>query len=236
MVQEEKITFRRREVRKPAADGASPFRELTRKDQMEFGAPEQKGRAHGRFPTADASRIDSEGKENVGITQNIVIEEIPRPRLKIVCIECPPGERNGDPCFVLLIPLSAQRQESEALLESEVQQRPGDGGEGWRLVIPSVKSAHDPTQSGDPDGRPGPRACGVFGQLPCKVRQPDPTIDRQPGKHSALVFQEQRLHVPREFLTLTQTGKPHLIPGHDSEQRVVLLCKPHEPDPGIVSP
>src|SRR5881628_3828599 len=103
MVQEEKITFRRGEVRKPAADGASPFGELTRKDQMEFGAPEQKGRAHGRFPTADASRIDSEGKKNVGITQNIVVEEISRPGVKVVCIEYPSRERNGDPCFVLLI-------------------------------------------------------------------------------------------------------------------------------------
>src|SRR5205809_3592770 len=70
MVQEEKITFRRREVRKPAADGASPFRELTRKDQMEFGAPEQKGRAHGRFPTADASRSDSEDRKSTRLNSS----------------------------------------------------------------------------------------------------------------------------------------------------------------------
>ena len=80
-------------------------------------------RVHRAFPSPDAGAIDGEGKENIGIAQNVMVEKVLRAGAEVGEIEGPSRHGDGQTEFVLLIALAPQRQETKSLLRRLLQQR-----------------------------------------------------------------------------------------------------------------
>ena len=117
IVVEEEIAFVRWfEISKAPGDAAGPFRVLVRIDRVELSSSRNAWRGRSTLPTADARPIDGEGKENVGIAQDVVIEKVLRAGAEVGDVEDPARQRNGKPEFVLLITFTPQRQKTKSLL------------------------------------------------------------------------------------------------------------------------
>src|SRR5215472_12418076 len=93
------------------------------------------------FPASDARVAESYGEEDVGIAQDIVIEEIDCAGAEIAHVQDPAVEWDGHPELVLLVALPMKWQET--LRRTRVQARSGREGrmihryQRWRLVIAS---------------------------------------------------------------------------------------------------
>ena len=121
MIEEEIALIRRFEVGQAAGYAACAFSVLVRIDSVELGQPGDPGRIRGSFPSTYARPLDGEREENVGVAQDVVVEEILRAGAEVGYVEDPPGKRNGQAEFVLLVALTPQRQEAEALLRSLIE-------------------------------------------------------------------------------------------------------------------
>src|SRR5207245_2147354 len=104
-------------------------------------------------------------------------------------VESPSLEGNGQPKLVLFVAFSPQGQESEALIESELQEGSGDGGERRRLVVPPVEPVEGPPQVRDPDRPPDTGARRVLVDRSREVREPHPCRQREPLRSPVLVFE-----------------------------------------------
>jgi len=68
------------------------------------------------LPSAYAGSPQRQRKEDIGISQYVVVEEIPGPGLEVGDIEGPALERNCQAELALLIALPAQRLKFETIL------------------------------------------------------------------------------------------------------------------------
>ena len=148
MIEEEVAFVRRLEIGEAAGDPAGAFRVLMRIGSVELGASRNTRRVCRAFPSPDAGAIDGEGKENVGIAKDVVVEKVLGAGAEVGDIEGPSRHRDGHAEFVLLIALAPQRQETKSLLRRLFQQRTVHGKQRRRLIVASVESAEDPVEAG----------------------------------------------------------------------------------------
>src|SRR5581483_718128 len=94
VVQEEVTTLGRREVRKSSGYGAFSLDILMRVRHADLEPPEDLRGAQRCFPTANARLLDGQRKEDVGVSQHIVIEEIPGAGAEVVDVQVPIAKRN----------------------------------------------------------------------------------------------------------------------------------------------
>src|SRR5437868_3598236 len=100
------IPRRRREIGQPSADAATALHVLPRVNEVNLSLAPQARRANARFVATDSGSLQRQRKEEVGISQHIVIEEIARPRTKVIEVEAPSPQRNDNAELMLFIPLS----------------------------------------------------------------------------------------------------------------------------------
>src|SRR5947208_12994584 len=113
--------------------------------QTDLGAMKESRRAKSAFPSADACLLDGQRQENIRVAQDIVVEEVARPRAEAVHIQDPAVKRPavkgyGQAEFVLFVALSVQGQKAEPLLKSEIEQRAGHGRSEERRVGKECRS------------------------------------------------------------------------------------------------
>src|ERR1700680_2636260 len=106
-------TVPEREIRETAGDVAEAKGELIRVGQVDLSSIANARRAQREFPPVDAGALDGDGKENVGVVQIVVIEEVIRTGQKIVSVDGPTAKRNGDAKLVFFVALTAERDESQ---------------------------------------------------------------------------------------------------------------------------
>ena len=87
------------EVGQSAVDVSETKRKLVRVGQINLATIAEARRSQGQLPPVDPRALNRDRKENVGVIQIVVIEEIVCE--EIVGIECPPAKRNGDPKLYL---------------------------------------------------------------------------------------------------------------------------------------
>src|SRR2546425_3234751 len=118
VVEEKKSLVRWCEIGEATRDRSGAFHELMGIGQINLEAIRDARRARGQFPTVNAGTIDRQRKENVGIAEHIMIEEIPNVRLEIGNIKLPTADGNGQAEFALFVPFAAKRSEEHT---SELQ-------------------------------------------------------------------------------------------------------------------
>src|SRR5713101_8531453 len=92
VVQEEEALVGRAEAGESAADTAPAFGELVGVGQVELGATPEPRRAHGGFPAVNTRRQDGKRKEDVGVADHIMVEEVVRARVEAVHVEYPAAQ------------------------------------------------------------------------------------------------------------------------------------------------
>src|SRR6478752_6331729 len=152
VIEKEVAYVRRLEISEAAGNSAGAFRVLIGIGGMELGASCEPRRVHRAFPSPDAGALDGEGKENVRIAQNVMVEKVLCAGAEVGEIERPSRHGDGQTKFVLLIALAPQWQKAKSLLRRLLQQRTVHGEERRRLVVTSVKAAEDPVEVGHADG------------------------------------------------------------------------------------
>src|SRR5712692_2568807 len=233
VVQEEEALVGRAEAGESAADTAPAFGELVGVGQVELGATPEPRRAHGGFPAVNPRRCDGKRKEDVGVADHIMVEEVVRARVEAVHVEYPAAQGNRQADFVLRVALAVERQEPEPLLEGQIEQRSGDCRERRRLIVAAVIAAEDPVEFRHANRRAHSRVCRILGERAGKVRQPYAAIECQPARQLELVFQEQSFQVPVELLLLLERG-PAAVRRPEPEEAVVMLGEGVEPEARVV--
>src|SRR5262249_48749675 len=125
VIQEKEAACRRREIGKTASDGSRSFRRLMRIGKVNVHFLEQPWRAHGNLGSPYARCLDGERKEQVGVSDGIVIKKVMSAGSEGVHIHDPASNRNGNAEVVLFIPLPAQRQKTDALSRGKLQESTG---------------------------------------------------------------------------------------------------------------
>src|SRR6266705_580404 len=76
VIEKEGAFCRRAEVRKASGDGPHAFDRLVRIRQVEVRALKQSWRSQRALKSANANALDGQGKENVGVADNVVVEKV----------------------------------------------------------------------------------------------------------------------------------------------------------------
>src|ERR1700730_15476074 len=129
----------KREIGQAAVDIAESKGKLIGVGQIKLGPIANAGRTQRELPPVDPRSLNGDGKENVGVIQILVIEEIVCSRQKIVGVESPASKRNGDAKLVFFVPLAMERDESEVLVGYDLQKRAGGGNKRRRLIEMTVE-------------------------------------------------------------------------------------------------
>src|SRR5581483_1315394 len=108
VIEEEIALFGGSEVRQSTGHTARPFGELMRVCEMPVRAAGQPGRIGSNLPATDSGPRNGQRKEDIGVSQSIVIEKVLRARTEIVDVEGPAGDRNGQPEFTLLVAFTTE--------------------------------------------------------------------------------------------------------------------------------
>src|ERR1700736_5843935 len=121
---EEETPFRRRsEVCHPSGDSALAFDFLTRVDEVKARPLCQKRRLYRRLRASNEDAIDRDRKKDVGVSEDVVIEEVAGVGAEGIEIEIPSRHRHRQANFRLTIALAVQRQKIESLCQRELQKR-----------------------------------------------------------------------------------------------------------------
>ena len=181
VVQQKVAPVRRGEIRQTAVDIAESKGQLIGVGQIKLGPIANAGRTQRELPPVDAGALNRDRKENVGIVQIIVIEEVIRSSQKIVGVDSPASKRNGDAKLVFFVSLAMERDESQVLVGNELQKRSGYGEKRRRLIEVAVEAAKDPIQFRDSHRSTNARAGRVLGHTSGKMCLAKPGIQGEPG-------------------------------------------------------
>ena len=181
VVVEELKAIAKREIGEAAVDVAESKGELIRVGQVELAAIADARRAQGELPPVNARALNRDGKENVGVIQIVVIEEVAGARQEIVGVKGPASKRDSDPKLVLFVPFTVKRDEIKGLSSDELQEGTGCGDKWRRLIEMAVEAAKDPLQFRDSDGSTDARAGRIFNHSTGKVGLANTRIQGKPG-------------------------------------------------------
>src|SRR3982074_3809857 len=122
IVVEEEISRRRRGARadQTANDAAAAKRQLIRIREIDLGAVAEPGRAKRQLPAVDSRGLHVNRKEDVGVIQAVVVEEVGGASQKIIGIQDPAFEGNSGSELMFLVPLAMQRHEIKPLVDLDI--------------------------------------------------------------------------------------------------------------------
>src|SRR5882757_6235890 len=144
MIKKEQFIFRRREIRKPAADASISLCILPGISQMNLSAVPQPWRAQCHFRAPDARPIQCHRKEDVRISQDIVIKVIACRSVEMAEVQAPSAYGNRNTKLVLLIALAAQGNKIDSLGQCKVEQRPSQSFQWRALIVTTIEPAQHP--------------------------------------------------------------------------------------------
>src|SRR5262252_5495834 len=93
-----------------AVDDATAFSLLVGVGDVNIEKLANSWRMERGFPTMDAGAFDGQWEEDVGVAEDIVVEEVAGVGLEVGEVQGPATDRNGEAEFALLVSLAAQRQ------------------------------------------------------------------------------------------------------------------------------
>lgn len=146
VIEEEILIDGRREVGEAASDSAEAFGVLVREGEVELGAIKNARGGRGGFPALDAGAVDGEREEDVGVAENVVIEEILRGGAKVGDVEGPALEWDGQTELTLLVAFAVEGEKATRRGRALIEDWTRDGEEGWGLIVVSPESASDPVE------------------------------------------------------------------------------------------
>ena len=114
--------------------------------QMPVKDARDAGRSKRAFQTANASARNRQRNKNVGVADGVMIEEVLGAGLECIYVNGPAADRSRQSNLELLIALAVQRQESQALSLSELQQRAANRRKRRRLIVAAIEAAQYPAQ------------------------------------------------------------------------------------------
>src|ERR1700687_5198576 len=123
VIQEEIPVPGRRIIRQSAGDSALTLGVLIGVRDGYFAALQNAWRSRGELPAINPRARNGKREEDVRVADCIVIEEIPGSLVEAVHVERPTPNRNRQSQLVLFVALALQRNDSESLVHSEIQQR-----------------------------------------------------------------------------------------------------------------
>ena len=160
---------------------------------MKLGAVGNARRSQRQLPAADEGLSNREREEEVGFSEDVVVEEIVGAGAESVGVERPSAEGDGDPELVLFVPLAVERNEAARIRHAQLHQRTGGSQQGWRLVVLPVEGAERPTQTRDGDSCTEARADRIFGDAATgEVSRTQTGGKSQPGERLEFVVEKER--------------------------------------------
>ena len=106
------------------------------------------GRAKGKFPAANDSLGNRDGKASSG-TDAAMIEEVVSIGFEVIDVEYPSTIRNGYPELMLFIALAVKRDEPTVISGTEPKYRSGNGNQRRRLIVVAVEGPKCPVEAGN---------------------------------------------------------------------------------------
>ena len=199
--------------------------------EMRLCAPAAR-RPHRGLPSPDARGIDRQRKEDVRVSNDIVIEEIARVRPEVIEIDCPAARGDCDSHLILFVTLALERQKPESLVHCKVEQRSGHRRQGRSLIVPAIRASHGAFTTRQADRRAHSRAHGGLGDGTRKARHPHAAVQSQPAGRRELIFRKDHFDVTGGHLCLIQrcSAGTRLKP----EQDIILLMEPVHAHPAVV--
>ncbi len=140
----------------------------------------------------------------------------------VIDFERPAANGNGQAEQVLLVALSPQRDETQALTYRVVQKRPAHRGQRRRLIIEPPGCLQHPVQFWNADRAAHSRTGRVFGDRSGEVGQSHAPRQSKPGERLVLVLQEQRFELARGRARLRQRIAGAIV-GDQGDGFVVVL-------------
>src|SRR5882724_2296644 len=222
VVEEKKSLVRRSEIGEATRDRPGAFHELMGIGQINLEAIRDARRARGQFPTVNAGTIDRQRKENVGIAEHVMIEEIPNVRLEIGNIKLPAADRNGQAEFALFVSFAAQGQEVKPLIDGLLQERAGNREKRRSLIVAAVEGAENPIELRHAKSSTDARIHIGFGEPARKMRVAEPAIEREPIGDAVLIFGKERKE-PASWAFRLAERRTGAVGSHETKECVVLL-------------
>src|SRR5882672_3839566 len=222
VVEEKKSLVRRCEIGETTCDRSGAFDELMGIGQIKLEAIRDARRPRGQFPTVNACAIDRQRKENVGIAEHVMIEEIPNVRLEIGNIKLPAVDGDGQAEFALFVPFAVQRQELKPLIDGFLLERPGNCEKRRSLIVAAVEGAENPVQFRHAKSCADARIDVVFSEPTRKMRIAEPAVESEPIGDAVLVFREER-EEPASWVFRLAKRRTGAVSGHEAKECVVLL-------------
>ncbi len=162
-----------------------------------------------------------------------MVEEVGGANEKVVGIQDPAFERDGQAELVLFIAFAGQRCEIQLLLVLDsVQGRPRKRAKGRRLIKMAVKAAENPMKFGNLHGSAYARARGVLGEFAGKMRLAEPGVQREPGSWLELVLDKCGNQAASGTLPL---GEIAAVGIKHAEELIVLLRETVKAHPRVVA-
>ena len=156
-------------VRQATVDSTKSVGDLVGIGDVELATLEEPGRMQRQFPAADERGVYGDGKEDVGVSEAIMVEEIFRAGAEGIRVERPILERNRHTKLGLFIALAVERNEGKTLTVDELQERAGRGYQRRGLVEMAVKAAKNPIELGNAERGSKARAGGVLDEAAGEV-------------------------------------------------------------------
>src|SRR6202035_5762013 len=106
----------------------------------------------------------------IRVADVVVVKEVLRQRMKVIDINGPTLNGNGQAELVLLVAFAMQRNEAQIIAVRELEQRTAYGDERRCLVILAPEAAKKPIDPGKPQGRSKTRTGGILHHAAIEMR------------------------------------------------------------------
>src|SRR5947209_13126980 len=96
------------------------------------------------LPSVNYGAFDRKGEEEVGFSDDVVVEEVTCTGVKRVGVERPSTERDRDSELMFFVALAMEGDEAAAIRLAELDEWTVRGSQGRRLIVMTVKGAERP--------------------------------------------------------------------------------------------
>ena len=191
------------EIGQPSRDGAAAVDNLVGIGKVKLGAMSDARGMQREFPAADQGLFNREGKEKVGFSDGVVVEEIPGAGAEGVGVERPSAKGDGDTELMLFVALAIERNEFATICRAQLLQRSGGSKQRRRLIVVTVEGAEGPAKTGDRDRCTEARADGVLRNTAAgKICGADAGGKSQPGERFEFFVEEKSREAAGRRLTI----------------------------------
>ena len=143
------------------------------------------------FPASNGGASDGDRKEQIRLTNVVVIEEICDGGAEGISVEGPPAVRDGNAKLVLFVALAVQGNESRIVGPGKLKQRARGGDQRRGLIIMTVESAECPLKMWNCERRSEARADRSFRLTTRKTSWTNSRTQGQPRRNLQFIVEER---------------------------------------------